>query len=210
MWQTLVIAIGIGNKLLKRLITTTHKHQQPWRHWITDDFLTVEALAELKAIPVKAQQAQPGRRVGSERFVITPGVHSKTLPYLCRLYDDLCSGPVRQFFEVCTGKNFSGLYLRLEVISDWGDFSLTPHHDHLEKKLSAMIYTDHQQLYPGTALSDGSRVESRDNRCFFFVPDTDTVHSYPATHFDQVRRCLMINYWTYNDPIRLPDQTIQA
>jgi hypothetical protein len=78
----------------------------------------------------------------------------------------------------------------------------------LEKKLSAMIYTDHQQLYPGTALSDGSRVESRDNRCFFFVPDTDTVHSYPPAHFDQVRRCLMINYWTYNDPIQLPDQTI--
>jgi hypothetical protein len=25
----------------------------------------------------------------------------------------------------------------------------------------------------------------------------DTIHGYPATHFDAVRRCLQINYWTY-------------
>lgn len=152
-------------------------------------------------------QAVSGRRVGSDRFFIDPRQHSAAMPWLCRLYYDLYSGPARQFFEICTGQNFSGHYLRLEVISDWGDFSLEPHHDHLEKKLSAMVYTDHQQLYPGTALNDGSRVEARDNRCFFFVPSVDTVHSYPATHFDSVRRCLMINYWTHSGPSQSHNQT---
>jgi hypothetical protein len=210
MWKTLAIATEIGNKLLKRLIIATHRNNEPWTHWITDNFLTPEALAELKSIPVQTTQAEPGRRVGSDRFIITPSQHHDTLPYLCRLYDDLCQGPTRQFFEICTGQDFANLFLRLEVISDWGDFSLEPHHDHLEKKLSAMIYTDHEQLYPGTMLANGSRVEAQDNRCFFFVPATDTVHSYPATHFDQVRRCLMINYWTYSGSSQPVDQTTLA
>ena len=205
-----MIAIKTGNKLLKRLILDTRQHWTPWCHWITDNFLTPESLSELKSIPVQTSQATPGRRVGSDRFFVTPDQHRETLPYLCRLHNDLVSGPARKFFEICTGTNFSGLYLRMEVISDWGDFSLAPHHDHLEKKLSAMIYTDHEQLYPGTALSDGSRIPVRDNRCFFFVPSTETVHSYPATHFDSVRRCLMINYWTYNPAIELRDQTSLA
>lgn len=102
------------------------------------------------------------------------------------------------------------MYLRLEVISDWGNFELTPHHDHLEKKLSAMVYTNHEQLYPGTALSDGTRVEAIDNRCFFFEPAVDTIHSYPATTFESVRRCLMINYWSYSESSQWPDQTTLA
>ena len=107
------------------------------------------------------------------------------------------SGQYRDFFEQATGLDYGGLYPRVEVISDIGDFYLEPHVDLPEKRLTALIYTDHARLYPGTGLTNGTHVESRDNRCFFFVPGPDTWHDYPATHFDQVRRCLQINYWTY-------------
>jgi len=169
----------------------------PWQHWITDDFLSQECLAEVKSIDYKVPQLNQGKRTGSDRMFITDQ-HAEQYPRLYSLYKSLFDGEYKLFFESCTGLDYTGLFPRLEVVSDYGDFYLAEHHDHLEKRLTAMLYTDYEDLYPGTMLSDGSRVESKDNRCFFFVPSTDTYHSYPATTFKTVRRCLQINYWTYS------------
>jgi len=192
----------IGTKLLEQhFITTvtTKSVEQPWQHWLADHFLVPTCLAELKKIKHKEFQEIAGKRVGSQRLFITDE-HETTYPELHSLYRSLHQGTYREFFEQQTGQSYSGMFPRLEVISDIGSFYLATHHDHLEKRLTAIVYADYPQLYPGTELSDGSRIESRDNRCFFFVPSTDTVHGYPPTTFHQVRRCLQINYWTYDVP----------
>jgi hypothetical protein len=170
---------------------------RPWTHWIADDFLSAECLNEVKKINHDVIQLVPGKRRDSQRLFITESVADQ-YPHLFLLYESLHSGLYRDFFEQCTGSSYQGLYPRLEVISDIGDFYLEPHHDHFEKRLTALVYTDHTTLYPGTGLGDGTRVESRDNRCFFFVPGPHSLHDYPATHFPSVRRCLQINYWTYS------------
>jgi hypothetical protein len=192
----------IGNKLLEEHFMPTIKINSvktPWQHWLADHFLTPACLGELKAVKHEEFQQVAGRRVGNQRLFIT-NEHKSTYPHLHSLYCSLYNGPYKEFFEQHTGQDYTNLFPRLEVISDIGPFYLEPHHDHLEKRLTAIVYTDYQQLYPGTELSNGSRVEARDNRCFFFVPATDTVHGYPATTFHQVRRCLQINYWTYDVP----------
>lgn len=173
------------------------KNDEPWTHWIIDEFLSAECLLELKSIPVQTEQSISGRRVGSERLFIE-STHRLSYPHLYQLWKDLHDGEMCDFFTSLTGIDYTNLYPRLEVISDWGDFYLEPHHDHLEKRLTVMIYTDHQQLYPGTEITGYGTVESRDNRAFVFVPAKNTMHGYPHTHFDQVRRALMINYWTYS------------
>jgi len=119
-------------------------------------------------------------------------------PELYKLYQSLHSGFYKEFFENNTGLDYTNLYPRLEVISDIGDFYLEPHYDLPEKRLTALVYTDFEKLYPGTGLGNGTRVESCDNRCFFFVPSDLSLHDYPATYFDSIRRCLQINYWTYS------------
>jgi hypothetical protein len=171
----------------------------PWRHWIADEFLSPQCLAEVKSIPARNTQANTGRRVGSDRLFITQE-HVDTYPHLYKLWLDLHQGDLKKQFEQLTGIDYSNMHPRLEVISDWGDFYLEPHHDHLEKRLTVMIYTDHEKLYPGTELTGHGRIESQDNRAFFFVPAENTMHGYPPTHFDSVRRCLQINYWTYDIP----------
>lgn len=175
-------------------MTSAELHEQPWPHWLADDFLTDACLAELKAIDLTHDQTEPGRRRDSDRTFVGKQ-HQSQWPHLYQLWQDL-HGPMRQWFGAYTGQDYSSLFVRLEVISDQGWFELTPHHDHLEKRLTAFVYTDHACLWPGTQLTNGYRVPSRDNRCFFFVPGVDTVHSYPRTYFDTVRRCLQINYWT--------------
>lgn len=192
----------IGNKLLEQRFMPTMKTQvveKPWQHWLTDHFLTPQCLKELKEVKHEEFQRIAGKRVGNQRLFITEE-HAQQYPHLHELYQSLCDGAYKEFFEQHTARDYSGLYPRLEVISDVGPFYLEPHHDHLEKRLTAIVYTDYQQLYPGTELSDGSRVEAQDNRCFFFVPSKETMHGYPATTFHQVRRCLQINYWTYSIP----------
>lgn len=193
-----VIAIKTGYKLRETaFIKTVTHHSDPWRHWIANDFFDTDTLIEIKSIPHTNIQRTAGRRVGSDRLFINDACQH-AYPNLWRTWCDLKAGGIlNQWFSDQTGLDYSDLFPRLEIISDFGPFVLEPHHDHLEKRLTAMIYTDHERLWPGTMLSDGSRVDSRDNLCFFFVPSTETVHSYPFTTFDQVRRCVQINYWTY-------------
>jgi hypothetical protein len=168
----------------------------PWQHWIVDDFLNADTLAEVKSVEHIVEQAKPGKRVDSVRLFINEE-HEKQYPYLYHLYRSLRNGAYKTFFEHYTGIDYTDMYPRVEVISDIGDFWLEPHYDRPAKKLSALLYTDYTQLYPGTGLGDGTRVESKDNRCFFFVAGEHSLHDYPLIHFPTVRRCLQINYWTY-------------
>ena len=173
-------------------------YKEPWQHWIVDDFLDRDTLAEVKTVEHVVEQAKPGVRVDSVRLFITDE-HEKQYPNLHHLYRSLHNGAYKMFFEHYTGIDYTNMYPRVEVISDIGDFWLEPHCDWQEKKLSAIMYTDHTQLYPGTGFANGTRVESKDNRCFFFVAGDHSLHDYPLVHFPTVRRCLQINYWTYQD-----------
>lgn len=177
----------------------TTKHTNPWTHWTTEDFLTPECLAELKGINHQRPQQTQGKRVGNERLFIDQA-SGLEYPHLTALWHSLHNGPHKSYFEQYTGLDYSGLYPRIEVISDIGDFYLEPHCDHLEKRLTALVYTDHERLWPGTLIGDSHRIEVKDNLCMFFVPSTTSWHSYPHVHFDCVRRALQINYWTYNVP----------
>ena len=172
------------------------EYNTPFKHWTVDNFLTKDCLAELKAIEHNSVQEEEGRRASSERlFVLNIPRHA--VPNLWDLQDGIADGAYRLFFENVTGQQFDGTFPRIEIISDFGPFSLKKHHDHLEKKLSAMLYTDYQELYPATVLGEDYQVEAKDNRCMFFVPSHDTWHHYPETNFTKIRRGLMINYWTY-------------
>ena len=168
----------------------------PWQHWLVDDFLSADCLEEVKQVDNIVNQQLCGRRNGSVRMFISEKSQDK-YPNLYKLYQSLHSGEYRDFFEEQTKQSFDGLFPRIEVISDYGEFYLRPHTDRFEKKLTAIVYTDYEILYPGTELTNEYRIDSADNRCFFFVPSDDTIHSYPLTDFNKVRRCLQINYWTF-------------
>ena len=114
------------------------KFNHPWAYWIIDDFLSADCLAELKSVPVAVAQSTLGRRVGSERLFID-SQHCDQYPKLHQLWENLHSQDWCDFFKSLTGIDYSSLHPRLEVISDWGDFYLAPHGDHLEKRLNEAI-----------------------------------------------------------------------
>lgn len=175
---------------------TPVQYDKPWKHWIVDDFLTNDCLTELKSIDSELPQTLQGRRYGSERLFVEDN-NAEQYPELYKLYQSMLNGEYKQFFETITGDDYTGLFPRIEIISDIGEFSINPHTDRKEKTLTAIVYTDYSKLYPGTSFDENTRVEAKDNRCFFFIPSDNTWHSYPPTNFETVRRCLHINYWTY-------------
>jgi hypothetical protein len=173
---------------------------QPWTYWMADDFLDSETLLEVKNIKHVLPQQNHGTRLNSNRLFVND-TNKNLYPHLHSLFQSLICGYYRNFFEQVTKYDFSNLFPRLEVISDIGAFYLEPHHDLLEKKLSAIVYTD---LHQGTTIYDDVAihhvVESKNNRCMFFIPAPNTMHGYPYTFLHKVRRCLIINYWTYELP----------
>jgi hypothetical protein len=172
----------------------------PWTYWITDNFLSNDMLAELKNISHKSTQIESGKRLSESRLFITED-YQKILPNLHDFYLSLNNGHYKSFFEEHTKQSYAGMFPRVEVVSDYGSFYLERHHDLFDKKLSALVYTNHEELHPGTLIYDNitehHRIETKDNRCMFFNPTNTTWHGYPATTFKSVRRCLMINYWSY-------------
>jgi hypothetical protein len=183
-----------------------HTINEPWTHYVVDDFLDIDILTELKSIEHKTPQICSGKRIGAQdsRLFIT-SKNKQNYPELEKLYDSLKCGATRSFFEQATNKNYSGNYLRMEVISDIGHFYLEPHPDLINKKLTVLVYTDSGEHYPGTTIYDtegvniSHNVEAIDNRCIFFNPAADTMHGYEPYYFATVRRCLMINYFDYGD-----------
>ena len=95
-------------------------HNNPWKHWIVDDFLDADTLAEVKSVEHTVEQAKPGRRVDSVRLFITHE-HEKQYPHLTHLYRSLHNGAYKTFFEYYTGIDYTDMYPRVEVISDKGD-----------------------------------------------------------------------------------------
>ena len=99
-------------------------YNKPWLHWIVDDFLDQDTLAEVKSVEHTVEQAKPGKRVDSVRLFITDE-HEKQFPNLHHLYRSLRNGAYKTFFEYYTGIDYTGMFPRVEVISDIGDFWLT-------------------------------------------------------------------------------------
>lgn len=169
----------------------------PWQHWHIDEFLSQASLDELKGIQHAVEQQTPNTRDGSERLFLTKE-NGAILPELWKFYDSICNGHYRLAFEGVTGQSLIGTYPVVEIVSDYGIFELTNQTTHVYSKLTAFVYTDHEQLYPGLVLGDVA-TESADNRCVFFVPDENKVYHDPNTQFDTVRRGLIINY--FKEPV---------
>ena len=81
-------------------------YNTPWLHWIVDDFLDRDTLAEVKSVEHTVEQAKPGRRYDSKRLFITDD-HEKQYPNLHHLYRSLHNGAYKTFFEYYTGVTFS-------------------------------------------------------------------------------------------------------
>ena len=136
--------------------------------------------------------------------------NSKDFPHLSNLIEELRSKDTYGYISELIKKNLSNSYVRIEIICDRQGFWLKPHCDIKEKLISGLIFANpfNESENLGTDLYDEKRnkvktVPYKDNYGYFFTSGSNTWHGMEKKEIKKERRCLQINYVTFETDWRV-------
>ena len=207
------------NTLLKALQHTTQQLEFPYRHWLVDQPLDQEMLAEMVKTPIPdIPRAYDGTRAadnggqgldGKLRFYIEKD-NVNEFPAMGRLIEQLTDPLTIAWFEKALQRELREAYLRVEVIADRQGFWLKPHKDIKEKLMSMLVYANpfNEDEKLGTDIYDDrlqvvKTVPYRDNLAYMFAPGEDTWHGLEKKEIKKERRSILINYVTFKTDWKL-------
>ena len=198
------------------------KSATPYAHWMVEDCLPKDTVAEIIALPFPppALGGISGKRE----------VHNATRKYFdaenmakyssCRIVNEaLQSAPVVRAIEKTFATKLSGSYLRVEFAQDTDGFWLEPHTDLGVKLFTFLLYlsTDAQHQDLGTDIYDAEkkhvgRSAFKSNAAMIFVPSNITYHGFEARRIEGVRKSVIINYvtndWRAREQLAYPETPV--
>ena len=209
------------NSLKKR----SNYYTSPFNHWELNEPLTEEAINEISTTEIvdltKMNIKYDGTRAidggeGQFRKGISNGGkaikfrcfikkdNSKVFPHLSNLIEELRSKDTYGYISELIKKDLSNSYVRIEIICDRQGFWLKPHCDIKEKLISGLIFANpfNESENLGTDLYDEKRnkvktISYKDNYGYFFTSGPNTWHGMEKKEIKKERRCLQINYVTF-------------
>jgi hypothetical protein len=207
--------------LYQALKNTTTECTAPYKHWIIDQPLSKDVIAEVTGTPIPdGNRSHDGTRAADNGgggvdgklrcYIGRDNVHE--FPAIQRLIHDLLSVDTIQLVESMIERDLSDAYLRVEVIADRTGFWLKPHKDIKEKLMSMLLYInpfgESEEL--GTDLYDRKlnvvkTVPYRNNLGYMFAPGDNTWHGLEKKEIQKERRSMLINYVTFETDWKLPD-----
>ena len=123
---------------------------------------------------------------------------------LTNLINELQSKKTHQKISNLIKKDLSNSYVRVEVICDRVGFWLKPHCDIKEKQMSCLLfvnkYNENEDLGTDFYDSNLNKIKTlpyRDNYGYFFSSGPDTWHGMEKKHIKKERRCLQVNYVSF-------------
>ena len=141
---------------------------------------------------------------GKLRLFITKN-NCQNFPYLTKLIQSLQSKEMVNKISKIIDKDLSNSYVRLEVIGDEKGFWLKPHKDISEKLMTMMVWANpyNEASNLGTDLYDKNfklvkTIKYVHNSGYFFSSGDDTWHGLELKEIQKERRCIQINYVTFN------------
>ena len=186
----------------------------PFNHWVFSNCLEDGALDEISYsnIPLGDRMYDGTRAAdhtgqgvdGKLRLFITKN-NCQNFPYLTKLIQSLQSKEIVNKISKIIDKDLSNSYVRLEVIGDKKGFWLKPHKDISEKLMTMMVWANpyNEASNLGTDLYDKDfklvkTIEYVHNNGYFFSSGDDTWHGLELKEIQKERRCIQINYVTFN------------
>ena len=186
----------------------------PFKHWEVYECLDEKTLEEIINVKIPdGARAYDGTRAadhtgggidGKLRLFITKD-NCDYFPNLKKLINNLQRFESYSIISKLLGKDLSDSFVRVEVISDKKGFWLKPHKDIPEKLMTMLIwqnpYNESDEL--GTDFYDKNKkiiktVKYINNNGYFFTSDADTWHGLELKEIKKERRCIQINYVTFN------------
>ena len=186
----------------------------PFNHWVFSNCLEDGALDEISFSNIPSgDRMYDGTRAadytgqgidGKLRLFITKN-NCQSFPYLTKLIQSLQSKKLVNKISKIIDKDLSNSYVRLEVIGDKKGFWLKPHKDISEKLMTMMVWANpyNEASNLGTDLYDKNfklvkTIQYIHNSGYFFSSGDDTWHGLELKEIQKERRCIQINYVTFN------------
>ena len=186
----------------------------PFNHWIFSNCLEEGALDEISYSNIPSgDRMYDGTRAadhtgqgvdGKLRLFITKNNY-QNFPFLTKLIQSLQSIEMVNKISKIIHKDLSNSYVRLEVIGDKKGFWLKPHKDISEKLMTMMVWANpyNEASNLGTDLYDKNfklvkTIKYVHNSGYFFSSGDDTWHGLELKEIQKERRCIQINYVTFN------------
>ena len=186
----------------------------PFNHWVFSNCLEEGALDEISYSNIPSgDRMYDGTRAadhtgqgvdGKLRLFITKH-NCQNFPYLTKLIQSLQSKEMVNKISKIIHKDLSNSYVRLEVIGDKKGFWLKPHKDISEKLMTMMVWANpyNEASNLGTDLYDKNfklvkTIKYVHNSGYFFSSGNDTWHGLELKEIQKERRCIQINYVTFN------------
>ena len=186
----------------------------PFNHWVFSNCLEEGALDEISYSNIPSgDRMYDGTRAadhtgqgvdGKLRLFITKN-NCQSFPYLTKLIQSLQSKEMVNKISKIIDKDLSNSYVRLEVIGDKKGFWLKPHKDISEKLMTMMVWANpyNEASNLGTDLYDKNfklvkTIKYVHNSGYFFSSGDDTWHGLELKEIQKERRCIQINYVTFN------------
>ena len=195
---------------LKNLISST----EPFIHWEISSCLNDKALNEISYsnIPdgdrafdgTRAADHTGGGLDGKLRLFIDFD-NSHHYPNLTKVINELQKKEIYDKIGSLINKDLSNSFVRLEIIGDKKGFWLKPHKDIAEKLMTMMIWANpyEESEILGTDLYDNDfklikTIKYTHNNGYFFSSGKDTWHGLELKEIKKERRCIQINYVSFN------------
>ncbi len=186
----------------------------PFNHWVFSHCLEEGALDEISYSNIPSgDRMYDGTRAadhtgqgvdGKLRLFITKN-NCQSFPYLTKLIQSLQNKEMVNKISKIIDKDLSNSYVRLEVIGDKKGFWLKPHKDISEKLMTMMVWANpyNEASNLGTDLYDKNfklvkTIKYVHNSGYFFSSGDDTWHGLELKEIQKERRCIQINYVTFN------------
>ena len=211
---------------LNSINNKSQQFETPFKHWELNEPLSKEAINEIInadiANPNEHKLEYDGTRAidggeGKFREGITSGgkalkfrcfvtkENSKDFPGLTKFIEELRQKETHQKISNMVGKDLSNSFVRVEVICDRKGFWLKPHCDIKKKLISCLLFINNKNESEnlGTDFydSDLKKVKTlpyKHNYGYFFSSGPNTWHGMEKKEIVKERRCLQVNYVTFN------------
>ena len=185
----------------------------PFPHWEISNCLDDETLKEISYTDLPSgSRAYDGTRAadhtgdgkdGKLRLFITKD-NADHFPNLKKTINNLQNKILVSKISKILQKDLSKSFVRLEIIADKKGFWLKPHKDIKEKLMTMMIWSNpyNESDNLGTDLYDDQfkivkTIKYIHNNGYFFSSGTDTWHGLELKKIKTERRCIQINYVTF-------------
>ena len=211
---------------LNSLNNKSKQFELPFKHWELSEPLTTEAINEIikadianpnehkleydgtRAIDGGEGKFREGSSTGGKalkfRCFVTKE-NSKDFPGLPKFIEELRQKETHHKISEMIGKDLSNSFVRVEVICDRKGFWLKPHCDIKEKLLSCLLFVNNENESEnlGTDFYDNNiklvkTLPYRHNYGYFFSSGPNTWHGMEKKEIIKERRCLQVNYVTFN------------